>query len=202
MQREKQKNGDARGYMIAEQTHKSSINPWGVKEALFSFSRQPSQTEHHHKPSFLTSIFFLIFRACTHTLSHSPPFFPSFPTYLFLFLQIFYPSVLSPSQWITDKNKKDEIFTMRNPSLFPSPFLPHRWPKQDSLVKSVPCLIWAPGLWVTTWGRHRSICQRQSVCLIKPLCHSFTNSFHFDLTASKRRSHPNMPDGRSTVHAV
>lgn len=106
MQREKQKNGDARGYMIAEQTHKSSINPRGVKEALFSFSRQPSQTEHHHKPSFLASIFFLIFRACTHTLSHSPPFFPSFPTYLFLFLQIFYPSVLSPSQWITDKNKK------------------------------------------------------------------------------------------------
>lgn len=52
---ETERKGDTRGYMIAGQTHKSSINPQGAKDALFSSNRQPSQTEHHHKtytPSF------------------------------------------------------------------------------------------------------------------------------------------------------
>lgn len=48
--RETERKGDTRGYMIAGQTHKSSINPQGAKDALFSSNRQPSQTEHHHKP--------------------------------------------------------------------------------------------------------------------------------------------------------
>ena len=69
---------DARGHMIAEQTHKSSINPRGVKEALFSSRGQLSQTEHHHKPVLHPP---------------SPPHAPQSPCVL---LQPFSPSPLLP----------------------------------------------------------------------------------------------------------
>lgn len=144
----------------------------------------------------------LVLTLCLIPLHSSRPFSPICSSFFF---QIFYPFVLYPSQWTcTDrqKRKKKKNFKARIPSAFPPPFLPHRWPKQDSLVKSVLCLIWVPGLWVTTWRRHRSIWQRQSVCLIKPLRHSFANGFHFDLTASKRHSHQNLLNRKLTMHAV
>lgn len=50
-----ERKGDTKGYMIAGQTHKSSINPKGAKDALFSSNRQPSQTDHHKPYSFLPS---------------------------------------------------------------------------------------------------------------------------------------------------
>lgn len=79
--------------MIAGQTHKSSINPQGAKDALFSSNRQPSQTEHHHKPD--TPSFPLRWGAPAPTArpvllygSFSPPFFVCFLILFFSFLNI------------------------------------------------------------------------------------------------------------------
>lgn len=76
-----ERKGDTGGYMIAGQTHKSSINPRGAKDALFSSSRQPSQTEHHHKPytpAFLRWRPLLPQSVLSYFMVHFPLPFPSF----------------------------------------------------------------------------------------------------------------------------
>lgn len=132
LRRKKQTKGDARGYMIAEQTHKSSINPRGVKEAMFSSSRQPSQTEHHHKP-------------CPPT---SPPSFSgslpaAFASLLSVFFKLFHLSLL------TDACKSISWG-------FPAAFicdtlsLPFSWPKEKAhCYCPFPRLNRVPGPWVT-----------------------------------------------------
>lgn len=159
--------------MIAEQTHKSSINPWGVKEALFSSSRQTSQTELHYKPD--------------------PP--ASGPSSSWS-LQPFLPQPLHHSLWTflfptpcdfnilhfgflpctAERTLEAQVFVIRILSL---PFYHHssRLVDKKRKEKEKPLVIVPLNkvliLWVTMWRRHRSPCQRHSVCLIKPVCHSF-----------------------------
>lgn len=112
--------------MIAEQTHKSSINPWGLKEALFSSSRQPSQTEHHHKPypptsppSFSWSLQPLLAQSFSHSLL-SPV--------LILYICFFFSFYTDSRCYIK------QIHSASFPLFLLLHFIPLCWPRQGSLV--------------------------------------------------------------------
>lgn len=168
--------------MIAGQTHKSSINPQGVKEALFSSSRQTSQTEHHHKP-----------RPPSHlhlSITTSPIVFAllSFILYSshFLLLSLTFLSIHTYYyEWGYSK-MGSRLPCSISYSRLASPCLPLRGTKQVSLVTPSTLLIWVPGLWVMSWRRHRSICQRRPVSLIKPTCCHLPMFIHRRLSSSTK----------------